>query len=330
MLSLEDVFAQLPSHPATLSDHATPTRFTASPIPGFSQHRVAKDPSGFPTLLLEVSSGIGSPSPRIVLENLQVLPNTRCRIHLPEGVEESLFTVIICTSPNLALQSLFLRSSGALVQSIGAEPSEEHITGIIYQLVELFRGLGQPPRKSVQGLWAEMLVIERARKPEILVEAWHSVPEALYDFSSGNLHLEVKSTAERLRRHYFSLQQLQLPTHFTTLIASICVERAGSGVSTQELMARIASRVAAELMVTVEQTVALTLGESWEQGLDERFDYALARQSLQYYDARLVPSVDPALPAGVTNVRFQSDLSVIYPVNLREYRPLGKLFSSLR
>jgi hypothetical protein len=81
------------------------------------------------------------------------------------------------------------------------------------------------PRKSVQGLWAELFLMARLRDPSALVAAWHSQLGDLYDFSAGSQRIEVKSAIGRIRRHHFTLEQVLPIPRTRVLIASVLVER---------------------------------------------------------------------------------------------------------
>src|SRR4029078_3598315 len=96
----------------------------------------------------------------------------------------------------------------------------------IATIVELFRSLQAPPRKSVQGLWSELFLIAEARHPTLLLRAWHATPGDRYDFNLGTARLEVKSVAGAVRHHHFSLAQLSPTGGTTALVASLFIERA--------------------------------------------------------------------------------------------------------
>lgn len=70
------------------------------------------------------------------------------------------------------------------------------------QLIELFRAIAKPARKSLQGLWAELFLISRAHQPAILVNAWHTVVEDRYGFAVDNQRIEVKGFSGQIRQHY--------------------------------------------------------------------------------------------------------------------------------
>jgi hypothetical protein len=328
VIDLGAVFDQLERPPANSGVLA----FSACRIPRFEQHRLAKDAEGVPSILLSVSDGqgIARPAP-VVLENLSVQYDVLCRISEPNNVtEDGQFTIVSCTGTDPALHSYFLRIVGAVVLSLGALPSRAEIARSITKLVELFQAMAAPPRKSVQSLWAELMVIARAAAARELVKAWHLAPDDRYDFSAGNHRIEVKSAQGRVRHHHFSLEQLQPPSGTTVLIASMFIERAGAGVSLTELIDEVRNKVAGspDLLLHVDRVVGVALGDSWRVALEERFDRQLAEASLRFYEPSAIPSVNPDLPHGVSEVRFKADLSASATADLSRYRNEGGLFRS--
>ena len=55
------------------------------------------------------------------------------------------------------------------------------------------QSFNRPPRKTIQGLWAELFIIERANNPEYLIQSWHSSSEDKFDFNDGQDKIEVKA-----------------------------------------------------------------------------------------------------------------------------------------
>lgn len=310
----------------------TASRFSAVPIPGYEQHRLAKDPQGAPSLLVAVAEGMGYawPAP-IVLEHLTVQHDVECRVMRPDGsAEEGRFTVVHCTGSDRALHSYFLRVAAAIVALLGNAPSHADVSRAIERLVELFRSMAATPRKSVQGLWAELLLMVRVRDPAPLAAAWHVLPGDRYDFSAGSQRIEVKSAAGHVRRHHFALEQL-LPVPGTqVLVASVLVERAGAGTTLLELVSEVRTRIShdPQLVLHVDQVVTHTLGDTWRYAQEERFDRQIAESSLSFFDPAVIPRVDPNLPGGVSDVHFRADLTGLPSADLAAYRSQGGLFRS--
>lgn len=327
MLDLAILFATLPT-----PNGGGGSQFTARSIPGFEQHRLAKGNDGAPSLLISVSdtalvySGIP-----VSLKHLTIRHSVECIITREDGTQETgRFSVICCVGTDPILHSYFLRVLGSVLTLIGTTPSQTNVSTAITKLIELFRVMSEPVRKSVQGLWAELLLIAQATDPEVVLNAWHATPIDVYDFNAGNQRLEVKSVSGRERYHHFSLAQLQPPQNTIVLIASMFMERSSAGVSLLSLVEEIRSRIVnqPELILRLEQIVITTLGESWQQGLQVRFDRELAESSLRFFDARVVPKIDPQLPPGVSDVRFKSDLTGVQSLSRKQLKSLTGLLKA--
>ena len=329
MLDLVALFNSFQPPDATTDQSA---RFSAQPIPGYERHRLAKNGQNTPSLLISVTEAPGGTRPiPIKLEHLTVQYDVDCRISRSNGsFEEGRFTVVRCTGVDKALHTYFLRSIGAIVVSLGTTPSRQDVAHAIKNLTILFRAMTEKPRKSVQGLWAELFLIARAYDAATMITAWHMTPEDRYDFSFENQRIEVKSTSARVRQHYFSLEQLCPPTDTALLIASLFVEYAGAGTSIMELAEQIRTRISDNhnLLLHVDQIISLTLGENWRDALEARFDRELAEESLTFFDASSIPTVSRNLPPGISEVRFKSDLTACPPATIQNFRALGGLFQA--
>ena len=307
-------------------------QFVAQAIPHYDQYRIAKDAKGLPCVLISTTELFEQAhTAPIELKNLSVLQNVECRVSPPDGhTEEGRFTVICCTGHDRSLHGVFLRVAGALISTLGVQPTEADIAIAVRTFVDLFRSLDTPSRKSTRGLWAELFLIARSSNPERLIEAWHLMPEDRYDFNSGNQRIEVKSSSSRVRTHHFSHEQLHPPSGTTALVASIFVELAGAGTSISELIDAIVSQLSQkpDLVLHIEQTIGRTLGENWTSASRDRFDYELAKDSLRFYNASVVPSTPSSLPEGVSEVRFRSDLTSAPTAKPEEYTIEGGLFEA--
>jgi hypothetical protein len=266
-----------------------------------------------------------------MLEHLTVQHDVICRVLRPaHGAEDAVFTVIRCAGGDASLGAYFLEIGEAVVRLLGPSPSRDAVMRVVQSLVELFRAMAQPPRKLAQGLWGELFLIARARSPETLLAAWHTSPEDRYDFSAGSERIEVKTAAGGRREHHFTLEQLNPPRGTTLLVASMFVERAGGGTRLQDLVERCRALVNArpDLVLRLERIVVQTLGSAWPSTLKESFDLERAEESLQFFEPRAIPSVSRDVPAGVSEVRFRSDLTGRPSVSLSSYREVGSLLAA--
>ncbi len=327
MIDLISLFDAIPE----VSD--TDVNYSAIPIVGYERHRLAKDSQKFPFVLLACNNNsFQTHFAPIVLENLRILSNVECQVSLSNGsVEKGFFTIIQCTASDLQLQYYFLRVCSSLLYTLGQTPSLSEISIAVNRLIELFQSMKTSSKKALQGLWTELFVIHNSNNPDILVEAWHLAPEDKYDFALGNQRLEVKSSATIDRIHHFSLEQLHPLSDVTILIASLFAKRSQEGLSINELANSIKSTLVpkSELMFKVEQLIIATLGDSWRYASAVKFDTVLAKKSLSFFEVDKIPSVDPNLPFGVSEVRFKADLNSVPKASKRKYRKLGGIFESL-
>lgn len=305
--------------------------FSAVPIPGSENYRLAKDSSGSPCLLLKQARAMLPTSP-IRLQNLIVSYGVPCQIVHPDGrPEQGSFTIVRCSSVDPSLFPHFLRILSPIISTLGAKPTSAAVQGAISRLVDLFQALSLPPKKSVQGLWAELFIIRGARNPIEVARAWHGRPDEHVDFVSGRYRVEVKSSSNRTRVHHFSTVQLTPPVQTRLLVASLFVESVGGGLSLGRLADEIRAILSSDsqLLARFDAIFYGTLGASWIEVMEERFDLELARESLQFFDSQDIPQIGRPLPVAVTDVRFCSDLGVISALDTPTLNEAGELFAAI-
>lgn len=308
-------------------------RFSAHRLRGYPNHHLGKDSAGNPALLVAVRPDALHIRPvPIVLENLTVQHDVDCQLQQPDGtLRTGCFSVIRCLGADRALHEYFIRAVTPVVLTIHASSSQTDIAQAISSLVELFRLLSMPPRKTIQGVWAELFIIVQSSDPAQLIRSWHAVPEDRYDFCAGEQRIEVKSATGRFRCHHFSLEQLRPPSGVSVLVTSLFVERAAGGDTVFDLVEQLRPQLyeAPQLLARVDQVVGATLGSGWRQASEFRFDRQLAADSLRFFESAVIPCVNSQLPPEVTEVRFRSDLSRVPVVDLAARALEGGLFQAV-
>ena len=309
------------------------TSFNTVRVGANESHHLGKDISGAPVLLIATQPD--SPNARMTagirLNHLSVDHGQTCSVEASDTTAfQQSFTVIRCRPNDAALYRPFLMILGPLVTTLGAKPTQRETNVVISALIKLFRSLAAPPTKSIQGLWAELFIIERATDPLKMLSAWHSDPFEKFDFADGAQRLEVKSSALSSRSHHFALDQLITSTKREILIASMFVQRSTGGMSLAALVESIRARVSLDMMLVgrLNEVVFTSLGISYDAALTDSFDYQLAIETLRFFHAGDVPCVSKPTPPNVTNVHFVSDLSAVAPLTDTAISALGNLFSS--
>ena len=199
--------------------------------------------------------------------------------------------------------------------------NQAEIGTVIHRLASIFQRVRHPPSRSLNGLVGELYVILSSGDAAKSLTAWRSDSGSMFDFTYGDIRLEVKSTTTRTRMHYFSYSQCNPPFGTHAVVASMHVEQTGGGVSLGSIIDGIEDRLPErpDLMLKLHETVATTLGNSAKEAFARRFDLRLAESSVRFYDLEGVPAMRGDLPTGVADVHFRSDVSLAASI------PLGAL-----
>jgi Putative PD-(D/E)XK family member, (DUF4420) len=264
------------------------------------------------------------------LENMVVSFDVPCTIVTSDGSHErDTFTIVRCAA-NPRLFPHFLRIISPVVASLGPSPTSPAVHRAISGLVELFQALSAPAKKTIQGIWAELLIIRLSSDPTAMATAWHLDPLEHFDFVAGPQRLEVKSTSSRRREHYFSLDQLAPVGNSRIVVASVFVERAGGGVSLRKIFDDTRALLVDDLSLAarVDAIFYRSLGSGWADAMDESFDWELAVESITFYDAETIPRATNLNPTAVFDVRFRSDLASTTPLVRQSMEELGGLFAA--
>lgn len=272
-------------------------------------HRMAKDKKGNPSLLIDTSN-YNSKLHKHKLYNISISHNIDCNIEEEAVKSVGKFTIISYIGKDLKLVSPFIDMCEIFLKAIGRVPNDVEISNIVDDFIELFRLFSEPPKRTLQGLWAELFFIAEHDNTSQLVSAWHQDIEDKYDFSFGDTRVEVKSSKFRKRVHNFSMDQLSSSKNIQIYISSIFVETISNGLSVQDLLDSIEKKLKGniDLINKIRLLSFSTLGGEINL-ITKQFDYQLAKESLKIYNAKDVPKIlITNTPTGVSSVTFKSSL----------------------
>lgn len=300
-------------------------------IDKFPYAKVGITDRGFATLLLSGYGSSAAVAKNIRLQYIEIKYNASCTVSENGESRTSYFNIVTFKSDDDPLIEYFFRVIEAYLASLSTRPSNQEMFERLKGIIEIFRVLSEPPAKTLQGLWSELLVIHSAQKPRILLEYWHNCPDESFDFNSEFEKIEVKSTSRFERVHFFSAQQLNPPVGSTVVVASLFTQASRDGVGILELCRLIEIKIqhATELIDKLYFVVSKTLGQNVSQISSVRFDMRVALQSLRFYKHEDLSRIkDDAIPDEVSDVKFKSDLSTSLSVHPNQLN--GKtLFSAL-
>lgn len=299
-----DLFCELEaSSEQTYNAHAIPNKV----------HLIGKTNKGQPIFFVKNRESAKKVCP-IAMEWLQVSYDVRCSVKCDAKISDSKYSTVLLATDDSILQSYFINIMDVLLGELPELPSSEELQTCIMSLVQIFSLKDKEPQNTIQGLWAELAVIYFSQNPQKLLSAWHSDPKAKMDFSCGSELLEVKSTKAEVRKHCFSLDQLNPPSGIKELIVSVIVRESGQsefGLSIDDLRRRIQQKVHDDALKKKLHSVILeTLGKDYSGISTLFFNILEARDTIKYYDSNEIPCVKKdSVPAGVSGVTFESDLS---------------------
>ena len=303
------------------SETTIENRYHVLSLPG-KLHKLGVSEEGFPKFFVVASDN--NLMQNLNAELLSVEYNVLCNIIDEDTVfDDQHFTIITLRSDNEQLQRMFIDVFLMMLDSLPQNPSNIQIASKVENLLSIFAKLKRRPIHKIQGLWAELLLIEQSNNPTTVARAWHSVPNSKYDFTMGGDKVEVKSTRSENRSHQFSLDQLNPSINSRLLICSVIVREsalAETGLSVFDLYNRITQKVSdSEVRIHISEVIADTLGSDFYIAQEKHFDYIEGCDRLALYDYTSVPKISrDSVPEHISEVRFTADLS-----HLEDIREVG-------
>lgn len=306
---LEGIFEGVAPPPG---EHPDKPIYAVMPLPGYESYFIGRDREGHACLLVATTDQPGRLQSPIRLENLDVQFELRCHVKRQKEVERvGTFTVIRCRSLDRETVRYFLSVCDTIVGVVGDGPKRREVASAIHRLAAIFQKMQKPPARPVNGLFGELYLILRSSSPSKAVKAWRIDDTARFDFAEGNVRIDVKATAGRLRSHVFAYEQCNPPPGTIAIVASLFVERSPDGISLRGLIREIETSIAAhpDLILKLHEVLSATLGASLTEAMAMMFDPKLASSSLKFYSLREIPAIRGPLPVGVSELHFRSDIS---------------------
>ena len=288
------------------------------------KHKIGKSNEGFPKVFV-ITTPSKTPLHNMNGELFSVEYSISCTL-IDDNHEttDAIYSIITLRSTDENLKKIFFDVFFMMLLSMPETPSDYELAMKIEGLLAIFASLRRKPIHKIQGLWAELLVIERSQNPEIVAKAWHGSPASKYDFTMGVDKVEVKSTSSEERIHKFSLDQLNPNKSSRLLIASVIVRESAkddNGLSVDNLYKKICQRISdIDVRMHIYTVITNTLGDEYEKANTVYFDYSAAKDSLSYYDYQDIPRIEKKyVPMNVSGVKFASTLSHIPDITTKGY-----------
>lgn len=306
--------------------------FNAKTIKDYNFAKIGINIFSFPVILIKSKNdGTFMKSKNIRLKYLELSHNVECKVSEVSKSNSDFYSVIIFRSENHNLQRYFIGVSEILIKSLSKKPTQKEVLNHFKNFIEVFHAISDSPQRSLQGLWAELFLIAISKSPENLINYWHTNPQEKFDFNASTEKLEVKSSSNMERIHTFSTEQLNPQKDSRIIIASIFTKQNPKGVNLEELIIRIKKKItSSEMEEKLYAIVSKTLGNSIEQSLKIKYDFDIAKNSINFYDASNIAKIEKInIPHNVTEVRYKSDLSEVPFIEQNRIQDYGQFFESI-
>jgi hypothetical protein len=272
-------------------------------------------------ILIATADLPGSYPTPIELENLSVQHGMTGSVQgypLPSGQR---FSVVTLTNAEAGLLGVFLRFASFLSGALGELPTSRDVGKEIRGLVDMLQCLRKPCRRSIQGLWAEMLMIAESGTPASWFDAWHNDPQDLHDFCFSEGRIEVKSAAGGFRHHHFSHRQLWPPHGKALAVASVLMDTDSNGDSVFQLAADIRQHLRPDAMMRLDRIMLEVLGSDFARAGEFCFDRSAAKASLRFYPVELIPRLAEEMPDEISDVSYSVTFSQLEGTEILDWIP---------
>jgi hypothetical protein len=308
-----------------LRGDVAPAGFLALPIPGLERHYLGRGGSGLPAVLISTSDAGFRPPLR--LNGLEAQFSQNCALEIRgQSSETRNFTVLQCTSADPALVNYFLHAMESVLTVLDDRPRLDDVSQAVTSLAEIFQFLGRPAVNTVSGLFGELLVINSAREVAQAVRSWHNDAEDRFDFCCGRVRLEVKSARGHLRRHRFTIDQVDPPAGTVGLLCSIILQESAAGDGVLDLAMAITQQLMGYPVEIskLNRLVAEALGTDVLSANERKFDVPASRATMQLYDLRTIPAVRRPVDPAIEEVQFGVNFSQVPTMHLNELEPAAQ------
>ncbi len=307
-------------------------RYSVKPIQTYPNYFIGKGKNSVACLLIPTNAEDNDFSPPIRLENLDIQFNLLCKLNsFDNSCSENYFSVLSFTDSNLETTKYFLSICHSILELLDNPPTVKQLSLIVDRLIKIFKNITRKPSGTATGLFGELFLISRSRNPSELIKAWRITKTETFDFSDGNIRIEVKTTSGNKRTHNFSFDQCNPPSRTVAILASLFAEQIPKGKSLSHIISKIEHRISnhPDLILKLYENVSDTLGSGLNEDLNKNFDIHTSEETLKFFDLKKIPAIRDLSSPNVSNVRFCSNLEDQPSLTIKNLEANNSLFVDL-
>jgi len=264
----------------------------------------------------------GHPILFVATEQIRVIPSIRTsqirvefckkyKLIVSEYEErEVVYHSILCLSNDLQDIQTFVAVLDSVLDELRGNISVETLNSVFHSLVNLFSMSPEGDAVSAQrGLWAELFFMQQNRGFSFWAPSWHSEPYRLFDFSTGSMRTEIKSTTRQERIHEFSHNQLVTITDDRIAVVSFLLQEDDTGISLRELIESAKTELTGTPdYIKLERAIRnARMNDPNVEG--PKFSSTYATQNTSWFRSTNIPRFPIQEPTGVTGTHYRSDLT---------------------
>lgn len=302
-MSIAELFGKLKDSP---SGHA----YTAAKIEGRGNLYLGVNLAGQPCLLVLAEGR--SPDPPLRAAKVLFRPAQEFSVAVDgDLLSRQLFHMLSCESSDKGEVESFLIVIDAFLASHADQPIQSStLTDFFRSMVRLFAVV--PARDLAaqrQGLWGELFLMRQVRGFRFWAPYWHSEVTRIFDFSSREKRVEVKTSAAAQRVHHFSHRQIYALEGEEIVLASLMLREEDAGLSLRDLIGgcRAVLNGTPDYLKLESAVRRAGMEDSTIEG--PRFDAMQAHRELAWFRSVDAPHFRMPEPPGVSETRYKVDLS---------------------
>ena len=243
------------------------------------------------------------------LSGIEARFGVNCEISIDNEIKpKRLFTILTFIEEDRQLRDFFFNFFEDLFKEDKNKTSKK-IRSSIINLSKLFSHRKKESRKTMMGLWSELLIILLAEDSDLWAEKWHSQNRATFDFEFDNKGLDVKSFGGHNREHKFQIEQLNNESVEQTLILSMCLKESDSGLTVFDVLNKINIKIKKDSnKLKISKLLFSLAGKKITNST--RFNFDIAVKTLILMRGIDIPKLNPKnTPLGVSEIKFKADCS---------------------
>jgi hypothetical protein len=230
------------------------------------------------------------------------------------------FHMLSCESlDRVEIENFLILIEAFLAHNAGQRVDGDILASFFRSMVRLFSiQRARDLNAERQGLWGELFLMRCTRNFRFWAPFWHSEVTGLFDFSTSEKRLEVKTTTGAQRVHHFSHRQVYTTEGEKIMIASLLLREDDSGLSLRQLIDDCRQALIDSPYILKAEGAIRHAGMEDPSESGPIFDEVEAQTKLAWFRSTDVPHFRLPEPPGVSETKYKADLTAATCLSQKE------------